>query len=89
MDKFDLIVDRIEEFKDHMVSRLKSIDDNLAEHMQRTDILEQLHKDNQKHTENLEKPLEFLGALKKIVVYVAALAGGIMVILKLLGGFNV
>lgn len=81
----DLIIDRINEFKDHMSFRLESIDENLAEHMKRTDVLEQLHKDNQKRIETLEKPREFLEMLKKIIGYIAAIAGGIMVILKLFG----
>ena len=47
MDKLDLIIEKIEDQKDNVDLRLRSIDRNLAEHMRRTEVLEKLHMDNQ------------------------------------------
>jgi hypothetical protein len=83
MDKLDLIVDRIEDLKDNTEKRLESIDLNLAEHMRRTDVLEQLHRDNEKRILQLEEPRKALLLLKNVVLYIAALAGAIITVMKL------
>lgn len=83
-DKLDLVVDRIDDLKDSTERRLDSIDNNLAEHMRRTDILEQLHRDNQTRIEMLEEPKKALQYIKKAVIYVGAVAAGIISVIKLL-----
>jgi hypothetical protein len=85
MDKLDLVVDRIDDLKESTDKRLESIDKNLAEHMRRTDILEQLHKDNQKRIHMLEEPKKALLLIKSAAMYVAAIAGAVLTVLKLLG----
>ena len=70
--------------KDSTERRLDNIDINLAEHMRRTDVLEDLHRDNQKRIESLEEPRRALRLLKNTVLYVAAICGGILGVLKLI-----
>ena len=90
-DKIDLVVDRIDDLKDMTEKRLDSIDVNLAEHMRRTDILEELHRDNQRKIElqqeaieELKEPQKALHYLKKVVIYVGAISAGIISVIKLL-----
>lgn len=71
--------------------RLSNIEQNsamqnqhLAEHMRRTNILEQLHKDNSSRIEKLEKPKIVLATLKKWFIAIGAIAGAIIAIVKLL-----
>jgi len=84
MDKLDLIVDRIEDLKESTERRLDSIDTNLAEHMRRTDVLEQLHRDNQTRIQALEEPKLVMSYIKKGILYLATIAGGTLTIMKLL-----
>lgn len=84
MDKIELVVDRIEDLKEHTSKRLDSIDYNLAEHMRRTDLLEQLHKDNAVRIGYLEKPYTFLSMLKQISLWIAAISSVVIAIFKIM-----
>lgn len=55
--------------------RLDSIDENLAEHMRRTDVLEDLHRDNQNRIEKLEEPKKAREYLTSIIVDVGKYTG--------------
>lgn len=55
--------------------RLDSIDENLAEHMRRTDVLEELHRDNQNRIEKLEEPKKAREYLTSIIVDVGKYTG--------------
>jgi hypothetical protein len=84
MDKFDLIVDRIEDLKDSTNQRLDSIDENLAEHMRRTDVLEEMHVDNKKRIENLETPGKARKYIVTTAIHVSAILGAILTVLKII-----
>lgn len=84
-DRIDLIIKLIEEQKENTDDRLRNIDKNLAEHMRRTDILEQLHRDNQARIAMLEEPGKALKFIKKTAIYVSVVAGSVLTVLKLLG----
>ena len=84
MDKLDLIVNKIDDLKDLQDVRLNAIDKNLEEHMRRTDILETLHQNNQTRIATLEKPAEALSLIKKSALYIAAIAGAILAVMKVL-----
>ena len=86
MDKLDLIIQRIQDLKDSTSDRMESIDDNLREHMRRTDVLEDLHRDNQTRIQSLEEPRKALLLLKSVVLYISVTAGAIVTIVKLFGG---
>lgn len=86
MDKLDLIVQRIDDLRDSMDVRLDSIDTNLREHMRRTDVLEDLHRDNQVRIQTLEEPRKALLLLKSVVLYISAVTGAIIAIVKVFGG---
>jgi len=83
--KEDVIIKLIEESKESTDKRLDSIDINLSEHMRRTDVLEQLHQDNQSRITTLEEPRKALILLKTVVLYIAAVVGAISAVLKLWG----
>jgi len=85
MDNIKLITHRIDDLKDSVNERLDRIDANLAEHMRRTDVLEQLHRDNQERIQLLEEPRKALLFLKNVLIYVSVTSGAIISILKLLG----
>lgn len=57
----------------------------LAEHMRRTDILEDLHRDNEKRIVKLEEPGKVRKWMSDNIITVAKVAGAIMTI----GGFIV
>lgn len=86
MDKLDLIVQRINDLKENTNDRLDSIDNNLAEHMRRTDTLEQLHKDNSDRIQTLEEPKKALIMVKNVLLYIAAASGAVLGVTKLFGG---
>lgn len=58
---------------------------HLAEHIRRTNILEDLHRDNLTRIEKLEEPRVVLAALKKWFIGIGAIAGAVVAIMKLLG----
>lgn len=83
-DKNELMLQLLEAHKE----RLDSIDDNLKEHMRRTDVLEELHRDNQFRIEALEKPLVARAYIKNLLLDIGKLSGAIvsvLAILRLLG----
>lgn len=84
-DQTDLIIKLIEEQKEGTEQRLDSIDENLREHMRRTDVLEQLHRDNQDRIQSLEEPRKALLLIKNVLIYVSVTSGAILGVLKLLG----
>jgi len=55
--------------------RLDSIDDNLAEHMRRTDVLEELHRDNQDRIVKLEEPKKAREYLTHVIVDIGKYTG--------------
>ena len=83
-DKLDLVIDRIDDLKDSTEGRLDSIDNNLQEHMRRTDVLEKLHTDNQKRIEMLEEPSKARKYIKNMALYIAAVTGAVVGIFKLI-----
>jgi len=85
-DKMDLIIARIDDLKDSSNDRLDSIDVNLAEHMRRTDVLEDLHRDNQSRISTLEEPRKALELIKKSALWLSAISGAVLIIIKLIKG---
>lgn len=83
-----LIIDRIDDLKESHAQRLDSIDENLKEHMRRTDVLESLHLKNEERIEQLEKPGEALEFIKKAFLYIGALSGTAYTIIKTLEYFG-
>ena len=69
--------------KEDTNSRLDNIDDNLREHMRRTDILETLHHSNETRIEKLEEPRKALSLLVKVAGGVATVAGALFAISRL------
>ncbi len=69
------------------LSKIEALDEiqngQLAEHIRRTDILEQLHVDNQKRIERLEKPAETLKTMGKWAAAAVAFGAGLAAIIKL------
>lgn len=57
----------------------------LTEHIRRTNILEQLHRDNATRIEKLEEPSKTMSTIKKWFIGLGALAGALAGILKLMG----
>lgn len=57
----------------------------LSEHMRRTDLLEGLHKDNEKRIKTLEIPATTLATLGKWTAWIVAASGAVMAIMKLIG----
>ena len=86
----ELVVQLLKEHSDSTNSRFDHVDEKLdiynellKDHIKRTNILEDLHKDNAKRIELLEEPAKALQLLKKVVLYIAAISGSIITIIKL------
>ena len=61
---------------------------DLKEHMRRTDILEQLHKDNESRIDLLEKPMEAREYMKSVLIDITKFLGFLLAVgsvLKLFG----
>ena len=56
----------------------------LAEHIRRTNLLEDLHKDNASRIERLEVPKKVFGVLTKWIIGLSALGASIATIIKML-----
>ena len=82
MDLLQLINDKIDKNHETTDRRLDSIDMNLAEHMRRTDVLEQLHRDNQDRIHKLEEPVKAISMIIKWVLTAGSVAGAIYAISK-------
>jgi hypothetical protein len=80
----DLIVTLLE----GQSKRLDSIDNNLFEHMRRTDVLEQLHQDNQGRIAALEEPKKAREYFVSVVVDISKFTGFILGILAILRYFG-
>jgi hypothetical protein len=83
-DKTDIILQRIDDLKDSTEQRLDTYNDLLQDHIKRTNILENLHMDNLKRIEKLEEPRKALVFIKSVALYVAAIAGAILTIAKIM-----
>lgn len=70
--------DLIIKYLESQSKRLDSIDDNLAEHMRRTDVLEQLHKDNQDRIILLEEPRKAREYITHVIVDVGKFTGFVL-----------
>jgi hypothetical protein len=70
------------------LSKIEALDEiqnlQLEEHMRRTDILENLHKDNEKRISTLEKPTTVLILLGKWMAWISGISAAIMMIWKLI-----
>ena len=55
--------------------------------MRRTDILEDLHRDNEKRIDKLEEPRIVLTTLRKWIIGLGGVAGAAIAIAKLFGMF--
>ena len=83
--KDDLIIQRLDDLKEANNERLDKIDANLADHMAQTKLVKQLTIDNQVRIDKLEAPGKALLLLKAAVLYISAIAGAILLIIKLWG----
>lgn len=54
--------------------------EQLAEHMRRTDILESLHRDNEARIIKLEEPGKFRAYMRKHIIIIGKIAGALMAI---------
>lgn len=84
MNLLELINDKIDDNHEHTQQRLSSIDANLAEHMRRTDVLEQLHRDNQERIQRLEEPKKAISMLIKWTITAGSVAGAVFAISRFL-----
>lgn len=74
MNLLELLNEKIDKNQKHLEVRLESIDKNLEEHMRRTDVLEQLHKDNEKRIMRLEKPFNWFSVTWKVILGILGVA---------------
>jgi hypothetical protein len=97
VDKSDLILKAVEnvheELKEHKSESNKRFDkynDQLEIHIKGTEANTILIKTNKEiqdaKIQKLERPQEFLKTLKTVVLYISAISGGVLIILKLLKG---
>ena len=84
MKDTDLLLALLREMKESTNNRLESIDENLAEHMRRCDLLEEMHDKNVEEIEKLKEPRKALIFGKSMLIYVAAVSGSIITIIKLI-----
>ena len=71
-----------------IIRRLDSIDSNLQEHMRRTDILEQLHLDNDKRITVLEAPIKARKYAINTIVDITKFTGFVLSVLAILRYFG-
>ncbi len=74
-------------FEEH-IKRLDSIDNNLAMHMLRTDMLEDLHKTNESRIDKLEEPTKARAYLMHQVVDFSKILGVALAVLAVLRYFG-
>jgi uncharacterized protein (UPF0335 family) len=68
------------------IEKLDAIQNHqLAEHIRRTELLEELHKENVSRIEKLEEPRKTLSTLSKWLIGIGTVAGALAGILKLIG----
>lgn len=82
---------KIETETSERLSKIEALDEvqnqQLTEHMRRTDILEKLHRDNDKRITVLEQPRVAIGIVKKWIIGLGAVAGAVVAISKFFGLF--
>jgi hypothetical protein len=68
------------------LSKIESLDEiqnqQLADHIRRTELLEQLHKDNEKRIESLEVPARTLTTMAMWAGWISAVAGAVYAIIN-------
>ena len=94
-DAYERTEDKLSKIQEDFSKRLNKIEkldetqnNQLAEHMRRSDLLEILHKDNESRIRTLEQPLEVISALKRWLILGGKVAGAVVAIsavLKLMG----
>jgi len=65
---------------------MKFKNQQLADHMRRTELLEQLHMDNKKRIETLEVPTRILITVAIWAGWISAIAGAAYSLIKLIRG---
>lgn len=75
---------KIETETSERLSKIEALDEvqnaQLSEHMRRTDILENLHRDNEKRIVKLEEPDKIRRYIKDNIIMIAKVAGAIVTI---------
>lgn len=70
------------------LSKIESLDEiqnnQLADHIRRTELLEELHKDNEMRISNLEIPVKTLTTISIWASWIAAIAGAIYALSNIL-----
>lgn len=85
--------DKVEDLREKVIEVRESqlrMEKDLSEHMRRTALLEQLHTDNEKRIELLEKPMEAREYMKSVLIDVTKFLGFLLAVgsvLKLFGVF--
>lgn len=90
-DKLDKIAEDVSEIKVGQAKHEIYLERNtksLEEHMRRTDVLEELHRDNQSRIERLEEPKKAWKLVLAQVVKLGASASAIAAMLKLISYLN-
>lgn len=89
--KTDEKLQKIETETSERLSKIESLDEiqnsQLAEHIRRTNVLEELYTDSESRITKLEEPAKLAKAAKKWILGVGALSGSILAVCKLLGLF--
>lgn len=81
MEKDDIIIQMLTAIREDHGKRLDSIDNNLAEHMRRTALLEN-------RVDSLETPGKAFKYLKSVLIYISIFTGVILSVLKLIDMCN-
>tara|TARA_Y100001936_G_C15797268_1_gene519608 strand:+ start:66 stop:380 length:315 start_codon:yes stop_codon:yes gene_type:complete len=90
----EVILETLKEIKEdakELSSKVTSIDKtldrntrSLEEHMRRTDVLEKLHKDNEKRIQDLEEPKKLLKSMKGTLLSFGKSASAVITITGLI-----
>ena len=81
--------DNLDKILELMIQRLDDIDDNLQEHMRRTELLEQLHKDSQDRISVLEEPVKAKRYIKELIFEISKFTGAAIAIISALKYFKI
>lgn len=89
--KTDEKLQKIESETSERLSKIEALDEiqnqQLTEHIRRTDILEELHKDNEKRITVLEQPRVVMNIVKKWAGWIVVVAGAVVTVSKFFGLF--
>jgi hypothetical protein len=73
------------------LTRIEVLDEeqnkHLSEHIRRTNLLEDLHKDNAVRIAKLEEPIKVMSTLKRWLIGIGAIGGAVVGICKFIGLF--